>query len=126
MRFLGRLLWLIITVSAVAIAMTFATANDGIVTLSLWPVATTLSVPLWLAVLGSLGIGLVIGGITVWASALAIRARNWRLRQKLTQMEQRARAAEDKLAAAEAQKNIASSPAAPATPASLPDAPSHF
>lgn len=123
MRFLGRLLWLIITVSAVAIAMTFATANDGIVTLSLWPVATTLSVPLWLAVLGSLGIGLVIGGITVWASALAIRARNWRLRQKLTQMEQRARAAEDKLAAAEAQKNIASSPAAPA---SLPDAPSHF
>ena len=126
MRFLGRLLWLIITVSAVAIAMTFATANDGIVTLSLWPVATTLSVPLWLAVLGSLGIGLVIGGITIWASALAIRARNWRLRQKLTQMEQRARAAEDKLAAAEAQKNIASSPAAPATPASLPDAPSHF
>lgn len=120
MRFLGRLLWLIITVSAVAIAMTFATANDGIVTLSLWPVATTLSVPLWLAVLGSLGIGLVIGGITVWASALAIRARNWRLRQKLTQMEQRARAAEDKLAAAEAQKNIASSPA------SLPDTPSHF
>lgn len=126
MRFLGRLLWLIITVSAVAIAMTFATANDGIVTLSLWPVATTLSVPLWLAVLGSLGIGLVIGGITVWASALAIRARNWRLRQKLTQMEQRARAAEDKLAAAEAQKNIASSPAAPVTPASLPDAPPHF
>ena len=126
MRFLGRLLWLIITVSAVAIAMTFATANDGIVTLSLWPVATTLSVPLWLAVLGSLGIGLVIGGITVWASALAIRARNWRLRQKLTQMEQRARAAEDKLAAAEVQKNIASSPAAPITPASLPDAPPHF
>lgn len=126
MRFLGRLLWLIITVSAVAIAMTFATANDGIVTLSLWPVATNLSVPLWLAVLGSLGIGLVIGGITVWASALAIRARNWRLRQKLTQMEQRARAAEDKLAAAEAQKNIASSPAAPITPASLPDAPPHF
>ena len=126
MRFLGRLLWLIITVSAVAIAMTFATANDGIVTLSLWPVATTLSVPLWLAVLGSLGIGLVIGGITVWASALAIRARNWRLRQKLTQMEQRARAAEDKLAAAEAQKNIASSPAAPVTPASLPDEPPHF
>lgn len=126
MRFLGRLLWLIITVSAVAIAMTFATANDGIVTLSLWPVATNLSVPIWLAVLGSLGIGLVIGGITVWASALAIRARNWRLRQKLTQMEQRARAAEDKLAAAEAQKNIASSPAAPITPASLPDAPPHF
>lgn len=126
MRFLGRLLWLIITVSAVAIAMTFATANDGIVTLSLWPVATNLSVPLWLAVLGSLGIGLVIGGITVWASALAIRARNWRLRQKLTQMEQRARAAEDKLAAAEVQKNIASSPAAPITPASLPDAPPHF
>ena len=126
MRFLGRLLWLIITVSAVAIAMTFATANDGIVTLSLWPVATNLSVPIWLAVLGSLGIGLVIGGITVWASALAIRARNWRLRQKLTQIEQRARAAEDKLATAEAQKNIASSPAAPVTPASLPDAPPHF
>ena len=121
MRFLGRLLWLIITVSAVAIAMTFATSNDGIVTLSLWPVATTLSVPLWLSVLGSLGIGLVIGGITVWASFLTIRARNWRLRQKLAQMEQRARTAEDQLAEAKAQMNTASTPTTPpALPTSQP------
>lgn len=121
MRFLGRLLWLIITVSAVAIAMTFATSNDGIVTLSLWPVATTLSVPVWLAVLGSLGVGLVIGGITVWASFLTIRARNWRLRQKLAQMEQRARTAEDQLAEAKAQMNTASTPTTPpALPTSQP------
>ena len=97
MRFIGRLLWLFITVITVASAMAFATSNEARVAVSLWPIDYMITAPLWLVTLGALGIGIVIGGVVVWVSFLTIRARNWRLRQNLDKMERRAIAAEEKL-----------------------------
>ena len=101
MRLIGRFLWLVITVIAVIISMAFAASNDSEVTLYLWPFETGLSLPVWLAVLGALGIGIVTGGLIVWLSTIAIRTRNWHTQTKLKKMEKRMSEAEARLADAE-------------------------
>ena len=105
MRFIGRFLWLVITVVTVIISMVFAASNDSEVTLHLWPVETGLSLPVWLAVLGALGAGIVTGGLIVWLSTIAIRTRNWQMQQKLKKMEKRMNDAEVRLADAETQSS---------------------
>ena len=103
MRFIGRFLWLVIIVVTVIISMAFAASNDSEVTLYLWPFDTGLSLPVWLAVLGALGIGIVTGGLIVWLSTIAIRTRNWHTQTKLKKMEKRMSEAEARLAYAENQ-----------------------
>ena len=83
MRFIGRFLWLVISVVTVIICMAFAASNDSEVTLHLWPFETGLSLPVWLAVLGALGAGIVTGGLIVWLSTIAIRTKNWHMQKKL-------------------------------------------
>jgi uncharacterized membrane protein YciS (DUF1049 family) len=108
MRLIGRFLWLVITVIAVIISMVFAASNDSEVILYLWPFETGLSLPVWLAVLGALGIGIVTGGLIVWLSTIAIRTRNWHAQKKLKKMEKRMSEAEARLADAENQPRKAS------------------
>ena len=105
MRLIGRFLWLVITVIAVIISMAFAASNDSEVILYLWPFETGLSLPVWLAVLGALGIGIVTGGLIVWLSTIAIRTRNWQMQKKLKKMEKRMNDAEVRLADAETQSS---------------------
>jgi uncharacterized membrane protein YciS (DUF1049 family) len=105
MRLIGRFLWLVITVIAVIISMAFAASNDSEVILYLWPFETGLSLPVWLAVLGALGIGIVTGGLIVWLSTIAIRTRNWHAQKKLKKMEKRMNDAEVRLADAETQSS---------------------
>ena len=104
MRLISRFLWLVITVIAVIISMAFAASNDSEVTLYLWPFETGLSLPVWLAVLGALGIGIVTGGLIVWLSTIAIRTRNWHTQTKLKKMEKQMGEAEARLANAENQR----------------------
>ena len=103
MRFIGRFLWLVISVVTVIISMAFAASNHSEVTLHLWPFETGLSLPVWLAVLGALGAGIVTGGLIVWLSTIAIRTRNWQMQKKLKKMEKRTNDAELRLADAEIQ-----------------------
>lgn len=98
MRFIGRFLWLVITVVTVIISMAFAASNDSEVTLHLWPFNKGLSLPVWLAVLGALGTGVVTGGLIVWLSTIAIRTRNWHTQKKLKKMEKRMNDVEVRLA----------------------------
>ena len=103
MRFIGRFLWLVISVVTVIISMAFAASNDSEVTLHLWPFEIGLSLPVWLAGLGALGAGIVTGGLIVWLSTIAIRARNWHMQKKLKKMEKQMNDAEVRLADAETQ-----------------------
>tara|TARA_B100001057_G_scaffold223342_1_gene223638 strand:+ start:1752 stop:2099 length:348 start_codon:yes stop_codon:yes gene_type:complete len=105
MRFISRFLWLVITVIAVVISMAFAASNDSVVTLFLWPFKTGLSLPIWLVAQGAFGMGVVAGGLIVWLSTIAIRARSWRAEKKLEKMEKRMNCAETQLANAEKQIN---------------------
>lgn len=87
MRFIGRFLWLAITLMTVTISMVFAASNDSEVTLHLWPFETGLSLPLWLAVLGALSTGIVVGALVVWLSTVAIRTKIWHTKKKLKKTE---------------------------------------
>ena len=87
MRRVGRFIWLIITTLVVAIAITFATSNETLITLYLWPFDGTLTAPIWLVVVSSFIIGGLLSVILMWAQALAIRARLWNLKVKFNRLE---------------------------------------
>ena len=87
MRRLGRFIWLIITTLLVAVAIAFATSNEAVITLYLWPFDGTLTAPIWLVVLSSFIIGGLFSICLMWAQALAIRATLWNLRVKFNRLE---------------------------------------
>ncbi|MBX9635069.1 MAG: LapA family protein, partial [Magnetospirillum sp.] len=64
MRILGWLLALPIVV----LAMVFAVANRHELRLELWPLPWVLDLPVYLAVLGALVLGMVIGAVAMWLS----------------------------------------------------------
>ena len=105
MRLIGRFLWLVITLVTVIISMVFAASNDSQVTLHLWPFKTGLNLPVWLAVLGAFGAGVVTGGLIVWLSTIAIRTKNWHTQKKLKKMEKRMNDVEIRLFDAETQSS---------------------
>ena len=69
MRLLGRIvLWPIIV-----LAVVFAVVNRAPVALNLWPLPFTITLPVFIALLVTLALGIVIGGVTVWT-----RGARWR------------------------------------------------
>jgi len=98
MRLLGRLLWLGISIALVLFAVIFATSNETLITLRLWPFESTLTAPIWLLILSSFIIGGLMGAIILWGQWLAVRARLWRLQGQFNKLQANA----DKLGAASA------------------------
>jgi len=90
MRLLGRLLWLGITIALVVFAVIFATSNETLVTLRLWPFESTLTAPIWLLILSSFIIGGLMGAIILWGQWLAIRAKLWRLQGQFNKLQTKA------------------------------------
>ena len=87
MRRLGRFTWLVITILLVTVAIAFATSNESLITLYLWPFDSTLTAPVWLIVMSSFIIGGLFSIFLMWAQALAIRARLWNLQGKFNRLE---------------------------------------
>ena len=87
MRRLGRFIWLIITKLLVAVAIAFATSNEAVITLYLWPFDGMLTAPIWLVVLSSFIIGGLFSICLMWAQSLAIRATLWNLKVKFNRLE---------------------------------------
>ena len=87
MRRLGRLIWLVISIILVAVAISFATSNEAVVTLHLWPFDGMLTAPIWLVVMSSFIIGGLLSICLMWAQSLAIRARLWNLQGKFNRLE---------------------------------------
>ena len=115
MRFIGRFLWVIISLGATALAMVFAVSNNHMATVRFWPVSGQLELATWILFLGAACAGALFGGGLVWMSLIAARSRNWRLQRQLGKAEQRATTAETKLAEtkmAEAESTGPSSPPA--------------
>ena len=73
MKYFSRLLFIPVAIVVVA----FAVANRQSATISLWPLPWELAVPVFLAVLGALAVGALIGGAVVWFSVV-----KWRMRAK--------------------------------------------
>ena len=87
MRRLGRFVWLIITILLVAVAIAFATSNETVISLYLWPFDGVLTAPIWLVVMSSFIIGGLLSICLMYAQALAIRASLWNLRGKFNRLE---------------------------------------
>ena len=81
-----RLSW-ILTLPLIIVAVAFAAANFGFVSVDLWPFAFSLSVPLSVALLTSLVLGLLVGGLTAWLSAGETRQRARQARRRADQLE---------------------------------------
>jgi lipopolysaccharide assembly protein A len=79
-----RLAWLIGLLPILA-AVVFAVANRQTVTLDLWPLPWSLDLPAYLAVLGPLGLGIIIGAVLAGAAGLKARFRAASLSRRLRQ-----------------------------------------
>ena len=102
MHFIGRFLWLIITIAAISLAMVFAVSNTQQVTLRFWPFTGQLEIAAWVLVIGAMATGALFGGGIVWLSLIAARTHNWALQRRLGKAEKRAATAEGQLAATSA------------------------
>jgi uncharacterized integral membrane protein len=100
-KLIGRLVLGLIAI----VIVTFALANRDPVTLSLWPFAEDVTLPIYMAVLGALVVGLVAGGAISWLP-------KHRLRRHARSAERRAVSLERAVAA----------PGPPAPAAALPPA----
>ena len=86
MQQLGRLLWLIITFLLVTVAIAFATSNEALINLYLWPFDRALTAPIWLVVISSFIIGGLFSSTLLWAQWITIRTKLWRLQRKLNKL----------------------------------------
>ena len=96
MRFFGRLLWIVITVTLVAAAVSLVISNDATISLSLWPFTRNLGVPIWLFGVGAFVAGGMLGAVLIGGQILAIRTKLWRAQSQLRKLEKRAAQAAEK------------------------------
>ncbi len=87
-----KILFWIIALPLLALAGAFAAANPQAVTLRLWPLPFELEMPVYAAVLGALGLGLVVAAFYGWISNLSLRwDRHRHVRHERQQEEEIAR-----------------------------------
>jgi uncharacterized integral membrane protein len=67
----------------------FCLSNAESVVLAIWPTDLTVAVPLSLAILAALGLGLALGALSLWFSALHYRREAKRARDRVRQLEAR-------------------------------------
>lgn len=84
--------WLIGLPLAVMAAV-FAVANRQAVSFDLWPLPFGVELPAYLAVLGPLGLGLVLGAVLVWISGASFRLRARQDRRRAESLERQLDAA---------------------------------
>ena len=86
MHFFGRLLWIIITVTMMGLAVSFAISNDAVISLSLWPLTHRLDLPIWLFGVGAFVLGGILGAILMGGQMLAIRAKLWHTQSQIKKL----------------------------------------
>ena len=77
----------IIGLPIAVLAIIFAVSNRGGVLVDLWPLPWEVTLPLYLLVLGALGIGLLAGAVIAWMSAGTTRARARREHRRANRLE---------------------------------------
>ena len=90
MRFFGRLLWIITTMTLVAVAISFTISNDDLINVSLWPFNQILKTPVWLFGVGAFVIGGILGAVLMGGQMLAIRAKLWRAQSQIIKLDKQA------------------------------------
>lgn len=107
---LSRVLGWLLGVPVALVVVVFAIANRHAVRLDLWPLPWALDLPLYLAVLGALAVGIAIGMVAAWLAGAGARRR-------ARQERRRAEALERQLDAARAEAKLKGDVAGPTLPA---------
>ena len=81
-KFLGRILGGVITIALLGFAISLAISNPDNMAIKLWPFNHQLTLPIWLVVLASLGAGLILGGLAMLASVLALKMSQFQLKKR--------------------------------------------
>ncbi|MDX2101095.1 MAG: LapA family protein [Alphaproteobacteria bacterium] len=82
-----RRLWLLIGLPLVAAAAVFAANNRTAAPIDLWPFGITIDVPVFLLVLGTLAVGLLLGGAFVWVKLIGWKLRARRNDRRIADLE---------------------------------------
>ena len=96
MHFFGRLLWIIITITMMGLAVSFAISNVSVISLALWPLKHRLDLPIWLFGVGAFVFGGILGAILIGGQMLAIRAKLWRAQLQIKKFDNKAALAPQK------------------------------
>jgi lipopolysaccharide assembly protein A len=94
----------IVGVPLLLVAVFFAVANRGPVTVSLWPFADPIALPLFAAIVGPLYVGVIIGAIAAWWSGRRARKRARQERRRADALQREAESLKQRLDAHEAAK----------------------
>ena len=94
LSWIGRAIWLVITAILLFFIASFASSNQTLIDLSIWPFDGQLSLPVWIAVSSALGLGTIFGAFIVWLSVLRLRARLWQEERKSAQLKKKIEALE--------------------------------
>lgn len=94
----------IVGVPLLLVAAFFAIANREAVTVSLWPFADPISLPLFAAIVGPLYIGVIIGAIAAWWSGRRARKRARQERRRADGLQRETETLKQRLDALEAAK----------------------
>jgi lipopolysaccharide assembly protein A len=108
------LFWIVVAIVA-AVAASFAASNRAVVALGLWPLPFVAELPLYLALVGALLIGVVLGALLVWITGRRRRRAARRHGRRVVVLER-------ELAATQAQLPAAAEQQQPSPPPSLPRA----
>lgn len=112
-----KVVFWIIALPIIALAMAFAVSNHETVSISLWPLAYRLDIPLYIAVTGALFLGFLAGLIYGWIGSLRARHRARVEAKHVSKLQTETEELRRKLALAEGAGH-------PLPPASAPDYPS--
>lgn len=63
-----KIFYRLVFIPVAAVFVVFAVANRHALTLNLWPLPLEIDLPVYIAVLGALAVGMVIGGSAQWIS----------------------------------------------------------
>ena len=96
MRFFGRLLWIIISVTLAMVTVSFTISNDAMISLSLWPFNQSLEIPTWQFGTGAFVIGGILGAVLMVGQMLTIRAKLWRAHSQIIKFDKQAAQAPEK------------------------------
>lgn len=108
-----KIFYRLVFIPVAAVFVVFAVANRHALTLNLWPLPLEIDIPVYIAVLGALAVGMAIGGSAQWISD-----GKWRRRARAGK--RKASALERQLTLVEAAREAEGEPAGEAPEAPAP------
>lgn len=114
-----KLIRIILALVGLVVIVFLSIDNRQIVDFGLWPLPYAYQVPLYWIILGSLAVGVILGGLTSWLSHVSARGQTRELRRKvgtIEKQEEAQREARERAAVEEARRKTQALTISPPSP----------